>query len=113
MPTIEVSEETLEKIKEQLGELEIKEIEALEDFIGEKLFIRTVTYHALGRVKKIIGGKILELEEACFVADSGRFGDCLAKGMIDELEITGRHFVNFDAVTDFFIWKHDLPKETK
>ena len=53
--TIEVSDETYEKIREQLGEESYKDIESLKDMVGEKFFFRTVTYHLTGRVKKVIG----------------------------------------------------------
>ena len=43
--TIEVSDKTYEKIKKQLGETSIKDINSFEDFIGKNVFIRTVTYH--------------------------------------------------------------------
>ena len=40
--------------------------------VGRSYFIRTVTYHLLGRVKSLVGRFII-LEQASFVADSGRF----------------------------------------
>ena len=52
--TIEISDETFEKLKTQLGEDCYREIVDLKDMIGEKFFFRTVTYHMTGRVKRII-----------------------------------------------------------
>lgn len=106
--TIEVSDETYEKIKQQLGEESFKEIQSLKDMIGEKYFFRTVTYHMTGRVKKVIGS-ILELENAAWIADSGRFMDAIKKGTLNEVEPVGRAYINIDTVVDFFPWVHSLP----
>ena len=110
--TLEVSEETYQKIKDQIGSDSFKEIESLKDMVGEKYFFRTVTYHMTGRVKKIIGN-ILELENAAWIADSGRFMQAIKEGKLNEVEPVGRAFVNINSVTDFFPWKHNLPSEQK
>jgi len=107
---IEVSEETYQKIKEQLGEESYKEIQSLKDMVGEKFFFRTVTYHLTGRVKKVIGN-ILELENAAWIADSGRFMQAIKNGELKEVEPVGRAYINIQAVTDFFPWKHKLPEK--
>ena len=110
MPTIEVSEETLEKIKDQLGEESFKDIDSLQDMVGEKYFFRTVTYHLTGRVKKVIGS-LLELENAAWIADSGRFMNAIKEGTLKEVEPVGRAYVNINTVTDIFPWKHKLPEK--
>lgn len=112
MPTLEISEETLEKIKEQLGDFEFKEINNYEDLVGSKYFFRTVTYHLVGEVKKIVG-RFAYLKNASWVADSGRFMDCIKDGKYNEVEPVGDAFINLDSVTDFFPWKHPLPKDQK
>ena len=110
--TLEVSEETYQKIREQLGEESLKEIQSLQDMVGEKYFFRTVTYHLTGRVKKIIGS-ILELENAAWIADSGRFMQAIKNGELKEVEPVGQAYVNINSVTDFFPWKHKLPEHQK
>ena len=113
MPTIEVSEETLSKIKEQLGEeFKPKEINGLSDLEGGKYFFRTVNYHLVGKVVKV-SGRIIELSEASWVADSGRFMNAIKNGTLDEVEPVGVAYLNFECVCDFFPWKHDLPKDQK
>lgn len=107
--TIEISDETFEKIKQQLGEDSFKDIMSLSDMVGEKFFFRTVTYHLTGRVKKVIGS-ILELENASWIADSGRFMQAIKKGELKEVEPVGRAFLNINSVTDFFPWTHPLPE---
>lgn len=80
--------------------------------IGEAYLIRTVTYHVLGRVKEI-KGSFLVLDEASWVADSGRFSVALEKGELNEVEYVGRAIVNFNAIADAYPWPKKLPKETK
>lgn len=114
MPTLEVSEETLAKIKEQLGVDSFKEIQNYEDLVGNKIFFRTVTYHALGEVKKIVG-RFVHLKNASWIADTGRFMGWIKDGVQSnsEIEPVGEMFLNMDTVVDFFIWKHKLPSEQK
>jgi hypothetical protein len=107
--TLEISEEIYQKIKQQLGEDSYKEIQTLQDMVGEKFFFRTVTYHLTGRVKKVIGN-IIELENAAWIADSGRFMQAIKNGELKEVEPVGRAWINMDSVTDFFEWKHKLPE---
>ena len=108
--TIEVSDETYDKIKTQLGDESFKDIESLKDMVGEKYYFRTVTYHLTGRVKKVIGS-ILELENAAWIADSGRFMNAIKEGTLSEVEPVGRAYINIQSVTDFFPWKHKLPEK--
>ena len=107
---IEVSDETYEKLKVQLGEDSFKEIVSLEDMVGEKFFFRTVTYHMTGRVKKVIGS-ILELENAAWIPDSGRFMQAIKEGKLQEVEPVGRAYINVNSIVDFFPWKHALPEK--
>ena len=111
--TIEISDETFEKLKDQLQNEGFKDINKMEDLVGEKVFIRTVTYHLTGKIKRMIG-TIVELEDAAWIADSGRFMQCIRDGVLNEVEpIKTKWFVNLSSVTDFGIWKHALPKDQK
>ena len=107
MPTIEVSEETYEKIKDQLTQPERVEVNTYEDMVGTAFFFRTVTYHLLGRVKRTFG-KFVELEDAAWIADSGRFMDFIKSGTVNESEPVSSVFVNMDTVTDFYQWDNKL-----
>lgn len=111
MKNLEISDETYERIKDQLTDND-EEINSYEDLIGKKLFIRTVTYHMVGRVKKQVG-KFLYLEQASWVADSGRFMPAIKNGTLDEVEPVGVAYINVDSFVDFFPWKHSLPTEQK
>ena len=110
--TIEISDYTWNKIKDLVEVDESCDISQISDLIGEKLFLRTVTYHIIGKVKKTID-KILVLSDASWVADSGRFQQAIKNGDLDEVEFVGDWFVNLDSVTDFGVWKHALPTEQK
>ena len=113
--TIEVSEETFEKIKDQLAEEESVDVSSLEDFIGQKVFIRTVTYHCLGEVTKKVGN-FFELKNASWVADTGRFMQFIKNGELSaqaEIEPVGKQWVSINAIVDMFPFNHKLPMEQK
>lgn len=110
--TLEISDETYEKIKDQLTEDEITDVSELDDFIGMKLFIRTVTYHLTGEVVKRIGN-FIQLKKASWIADSGRFMEAIKNGELNEVEPVGEAWVNLNSITDMFPWKHKLPEEQK
>jgi len=112
MRTIEISEETYEKIKDQFGQELFKDLTCLDDMIGEKWFFRTVTYHMVGRVTQKMGNFFV-LEDASWVADSGRFMNAIKEGELDEVEPVGKAILNIDAIVDAFPWKHQLPSEQK
>lgn len=107
---IEISEELYEKLKEELTEDQIKEINPYSDLIGQKVFIRTVTYHLVGRITKIVGDLVF-LEEASWVADSGRFMNAIKDGQLKEVEPVGDWFFNISSVVDGGVWKHVLPNK--
>jgi len=112
MKTIKISEETYEKLKDQLNEEGYKEINSYDDMVGQKFFFRTVTYHFVGKVVKRVG-TFLQLENASWVADSGRFMQAIKDGTLDEVEPLGEWNVNIEAITDFGRWNHSLPVEQK
>lgn len=98
--------------KGQLNEDEKLDISSLQDMVGKAFFFRTVTYHLTGRIKKIIGNMFL-LEDAAWIADSGRFQQAIKDGKLNEVEPVGDAILNISTVTDIFPWKHPLPKEQK
>ena len=110
--TIEVSEETYESIKDQLQPQEQIDVSGFEDMIGKKFFFRSVTYHHVGLVKKV-WGNIIELEDASWVADSGRFMNAIKEGTLKEVEPSGTVFINMAANIDFLPWNHPLPTKQK
>ena len=112
--TIEVSDETFELIKDKLGEIEKVDISSLDELVGKKIFVRTVTYHLLGEVTKVVGNLVF-MENASWVADSKRFSE-FVKGKISddaEIEYVGDYFFNIQSVTDGCFWKGKLPNKTQ
>jgi len=82
--------------------------------VGNKVFIRTVTYHTIGRIDSIEDG-LIELSEASWIADSGRFSNAIKEGVavLNEVEPVGRQGVSMGAIVDYFPWEHDLPTKQK
>ena len=81
--------------------------------VGEAYLFRTVTHIEVGRVKRVVG-QFVELEDASWIADTGRYHDCLRDGTFSEVEpypvYTG---VNTQALINYAPWPHELPKEQK
>ena len=68
--------------------------------IGQKLFMRTVTYHITGEVVAI-DGDFLTLKGAAWIADSGRFSDAIKSCEFSEVEpLPDGWMVNVTAITD-------------
>ena len=81
--------------------------------VGSAYFFRTVTYFATGRVKEIIG-KFLVLEDAAWIADTGRFRQAIMDGVLDEVEpVEVPMYLNTDTITDAFVWTNPLPRIQK
>lgn len=76
--------------------------------VGDAYFIRTVTYHLVGRVVRVHEG-FLVLADAAWIADSGRFAQAITKGTLNEVEPVGNAIVALHAITDAFPWVHALP----
>jgi hypothetical protein len=75
-------------------------------------FIRTVTYHLIGRIVGRVDGFLL-LKDASWVADSGRFMQAIKNGTLNEVEPVGDAVVNIGTITDAFPWTHGLPSSQK
>lgn len=105
--------ELIEKLLEMALESDSDSDNTAEAFeIGMAYLIRTVTYHQVGVLKEI-KGDFLIFKDASWVADSGRFSDCLSKGSFDEIEFVGPMLINKTAIVDAFPWENKVPKETK
>lgn len=109
---LEISDETYERIKEQLGNGEDADLNSYKDLVGKKWYFRTVTYHMVGEVVKLVGSFVM-LKNSSWVADSGRWMQAIRDGVLNEVEPTGVSYVNINTVTDFVEWKHPLPKDQK
>ena len=77
--------------------------------IGRAYLIRTVTYFALGRLIWA-GDRELLLENASWVADTGRFGEALKTGKLSEVEpFPSQLIVGRGSIVDATEWSHALP----
>ena len=89
----------------------------MEALNGKNVFIRTVTCYYTG---KLAGwthgddGTWLQLDDAAWIADTGRFADALATGELTEVEpYPGTVFVAVAAVVDMCEWAHKLPRKQR
>ena len=81
--------------------------------IGKNVVVRTVTMYHVGRLTKVEDG-FLTLEEAAWVADTGRWSEFLAKGTPEQVEpFPGTCYVSVGAVVDVCEWSHDLLRQVR
>lgn len=87
--------------------------------VGEKVFIRMTVYHCTGRivgVKNYGDNYFLILEDAAWIAKSGRFMNAIEGGpdMLDEVEPVSLPVrINIGTIQDVFCWDHPLPRDQK
>jgi hypothetical protein len=87
--------------------------EALDNLIGQNVFIRTVTYHCIGTVEEVLDGVVF-LNPAAYVADTGRrMADAFVMGLDGSSAEVERFpdglFVSTAAIVDFAVWQHPVP----
>ena len=111
---IDLNNLTFEELKKKIGEIELKKENLSFEKkgiwkIGEDYVIRTVTMIQVGKLVYLDENE-LGLENASWVADTGRWMQFLANGSVNEVEpfplgivIVGRH-----SIIDACIWKHKL-----
>jgi hypothetical protein len=81
--------------------------------VGKCYFIRTATYHVVGRLVRITDSDLV-LEDASWVADSGRFHNALRDGELSEVEPFVRPvIVSRGGLIDGTEWIHPLPDKQK
>lgn len=81
--------------------------------VGQNYFIRTVTMHTVGKLVAV-NDKELLLENASWIADSGRFHNALRDGTFDEIEpFVNDVIISRSAVIDATVFSHELPKSQK
>ena len=81
--------------------------------IGKKYFIRTATYHVVGRLDEIYKNELV-LSSASWIADSGRFNAALTSGNFEEIEpFVNDVIVSRGGIIDATEWDHELPSQVK
>jgi hypothetical protein len=77
--------------------------------VGTCYFIRTVTMFLVGRLVWF-GDRELVLDQASWIADTGRFYDALSTGRLSEIEPFPRPvIVGRGSIIDATEWTHALP----
>lgn len=80
--------------------------------VGEQVYIRSVTYHYVGRVGHV-GEAYVTLEDASWIADSGRMSAFLSQGRPSESErYQDPVVVFFGGMVDATLFAPPLPSET-
>jgi len=81
--------------------------------VGKNYFIRTVTMYVVGKLQVVNSNELL-LTNASWVADTGRFHNCLRDGVFNEVEpFVTDVIVNRTAIIDACEWIHELPTHQK
>jgi len=83
--------------------------------VGESYFIRTVTHYYTGRLVRVTPTELI-LEDAAWIADTGRFADAMATGSLSEVEPYpngARVLVSRGGLIDAVKWTHPLPRKQK
>lgn len=82
--------------------------------VGSCYFIRTVTMNLVGKLVRV-GQQELVLEDASWIADTGRFADFLESGEADEVEPfpKGEVILGRQSIIDAVKWGHTLPRKQK
>lgn len=115
--TINIDELTLGQVKHLRSLLggDVAASKRLPMPIGMQILVRTVTHYYTGRVTAVAEEEV-EISDACWVADTGRFADALEKGVLNELEPypEGRKVtLNRGAFVDWCEWPAPLPRTQK
>lgn len=78
---------------------------------GQKIIVRTVLYHYIGRVKNITDDEVY-LEDASWLAESERWSVTLTTGAVRELEpYPNGVVIRLASIVDYAPWAHDLPRQ--
>lgn len=79
---------------------------------GQDWFFRTVTFHAVGRIRAVYG-LTLELEQCSHVGwPAERVGEIFKHGKISDCEkLPDGYQIHIAALTDATPWSHPLPSE--
>ena len=81
--------------------------------INTQYLIRTVTHIQTGKCT-IKRGDFVFLTNSAWIADTGRFHDCLTKGTFSEVEpYPNGVWVNITTIIDFVEFGHSLPVSQK
>jgi hypothetical protein len=75
--------------------------------VGATVMVHGINDDYVGRITAILPNRVVALEDASWVSESGRLANFVAKGSADGMEIepVGRHIMAWEGITD---WPHEL-----
>lgn len=81
--------------------------------IGKKYIIRTITMINVGRLVSIVGNFLI-LDDASWIADAGKWGECLTKP--EGIRVSEKYrkpvYISIDAIVDATEWELELPTKS-
>lgn len=81
--------------------------------VGTAYLIRTPMFHYIGVVRSVTD-KFLVLDTAGWMADTGRFSECIENGTYKEYEYMGNGVIVVQSnICDAIAWKHAVPTTSK
>lgn len=81
--------------------------------IGQSYLIRSVTMYYTGRLVRVTDTDLV-LEDAAWIADTGRFFTALKTGSLNEVEpFVDPVILPRGAIVDVTKWNHPLPRDQK
>lgn len=81
--------------------------------LGNNVFVRAVTHYYTGRIVEITKDELV-LEDAAWIADTGRFENALRTGALNEVEpFLSPVAIGRGAIVDVTDWTKDLPRAVK
>lgn len=82
--------------------------------IGKNYFIRTVTFYYTGKLVKVTAQELV-LNDAAWIADTGRFANALTSGDFSEVEPypASELIIGRGAIIDAWCGVKDLPRTQK
>jgi hypothetical protein len=77
--------------------------------VGSAYLIRTMTHYYTGRLRSVYQSELL-LDDAAWIADTGRYADALVSGKLNEVEpIVGPVVIGRGAIVDAVKWPNNIP----
>ena len=81
--------------------------------VGKAYIVQTVTHYYTGRCTAFVDHGI-ELSDAAWIADTGRWSEALTKGTLNEIEpMPSAVFIGIGAVVSATEWMFELPRVKK
>lgn len=105
-------EKEVENLKQKKEDVTTQKVGVWE--VGKHYVLRTVTMIDVGKLVGVTDQELV-LENASWVADTGRWNEFLSKGTYSESEPfpDGRVIVGRSAIIDAVVWKHGDIRQVK